>query len=222
VIRLAQALTLYREKGWSGLYRRVVRLVWWRHKYLVYRKSLCQVILPVDLPGIQFRVATSEDIPWLCGQMTQLGNRAEKILSQQFQRGDMTVIGVSEDEPQELVFSLWLSQEDFGLKLLNDGVGVEDVSIRRVWVRPTHRRMGLARQGLSFAEYVTKEAGISQLWSFVQENNVPSRKLHEKREFEDFGRIRFVKILWKRFARTRTNKQRKWTVCELPKGIVKL
>lgn len=222
MIRLAQALALYREQGWSGLHRRVVRLVWSRQKYLVYRKSLCQVILPVDPPGIQFRVATCEDLPWLCGQMTRLGNHAEEILSQQFHRGDMTVIGVSVHTPRELVFSLWLSRKDFGLTLLRDGAEAEDVSIRRVWVRPTRRGMGLAAKGLTFAEYVAKEAGISQLWSFVLENNVPSRRLHEKIGFEDFGRIRFVKILWKRFARTRTVNHRHWTVKELPDGIVKL
>ena len=202
--------------------RRVVRSVWSCQKYVVYRKDLDTGYQPVRPQGVRFRLASMEDLSWMCDQMDHLGDHAEPILLQQLQETDMTVVGLTEEGPPELVFSLWLSHGDFGLRLLNKHTGAADVSIRRVWVPPARRQMGIATQGFLFAQHVAKEAGICRFWSFVDEDNIASRRLHQKRGYQDFGRIRFVKRFRKRYAKSRLVGQHGWSVCVLPDGIVKL
>ena len=216
------AWALYREQGWPGVFRRALHSLWSRKKYIVYRKDLCTADQPSRLPGVRFRLAGIQDIPWMCDQRDDLGDKAEPILRQQFQGTDMTAIGVTEGNRPELVFSVWLSHEDYGLSLLEDNVGSEDVSIRRVWVGVSRRNMGLATQGLAFAEHAARKEGIPLFWSFVLENNVPSRRLHEKMRYADFARIELVKQFRGRYTRFRTIEQDQWHVRALPNGIVKL
>lgn len=158
----------------------------------------------------------------MCDQRDDLGDNAEQIISPQFNEADMTAIGVTEVNRPELVFSVWLSHEDYGLSLIDDHVGSKDVSIRRVWVGAALRNMGLATQGLAFAEHAARKEGIPRFWSFVLENNVPSRRLHEKMRYADFARIELVKQFRGRYARFRTVEQNQWCVRVLPNGIVKL
>jgi len=116
----------------------------------------------------------------MCDQRDDLGDNAEQIISPQFNEADITAIGMTEDNQAELVFSVWISHEDYFLSLLDTYVGEADASLRRVWVRPVRRRSGLATMGLSFAEYAAKEVGIPRLWSLIVHDNMASRRLHEK------------------------------------------
>jgi len=218
----AKAIALYREEGWPGLRRRVSRSVWNCQKYVVYRKDLVKVDRASHLNGVEFRLATDEDIPWICAQMDHLKEHADGIVRAQFLGSDLTVIGVTAGNPPELVFSVWLSREDFGLKLLGDLVGKHHLSVRRVWVRPTRRRSGLAAQGFISTEQLAMGVGISHLWSFVTEDNIASRGLHEKMGYEDVGRIRSIKRFRRRYVKCRTMGQRRWKVQALPEGMVRI
>lgn len=213
---------LYQEQGWPGVCLRAVHSLWSRKKYIVYRKDICTADHPSLLPGVRFRLAGIHDLSWMCDQRDDLGDKAEPILRQQFIGKDMTAIGVKEGNQPELIFSTWISHEDYCLILLDDYIGNGDASLRRVWVRPTQRRTGLAKQGFSFVEYAAKEAGIPRLWSFALQDNVASINLHEKMGYRVCGHIHLIKRLQKRYVKIFTVWQRRCSVRMLPEGVVRL
>jgi RimJ/RimL family protein N-acetyltransferase len=158
----------------------------------------------------------------MCDQRDDLGDNAEQIISPQFNEADITAIGMTEDNQAELVFSVWISHEDYFLSLLDTYVGEADASLRRVWVRPVRRRSGLATMGLSFAEYAAKEVGIPRLWSLIVHDNMASRRLHEKMGYQLCGRIQLIKLFYKRYVKIHTVWQRVSSRRMLPKGVVRL
>jgi ribosomal protein S18 acetylase RimI-like enzyme len=210
------------ETAWPGVRRRLKRSVWECQKYIVYRKSSDEVRCESSSGNVHFRLATIDDLPWIVEQMAHLGDTAEKVLREQFDGRDMTVIAKSTTARPELVCMMGISHEDYGLRLLGDEVGPDDVSFRRLWVRPTWRRRGLAERCMQFSGEAARNEGAPQLWSFVLENNTASCLLHRKLHYDDFGRIRLINRLGSRIAKTQTVAKERWTVAELPDRIVKL
>ena len=159
------------------MFRHAYTLAWNRKEYVVYLKTLEEIDSISDDLDVMFRLASTVDIPWMSDNSTHMGDAAEQLLRQQFlHTRDLTVIGVSKDQSHTLVFSAWLSFEDFGLTLLGDHARSGDVSIRRIWVPPTHRRKGLASRGC----IVTGQAAQA---TFVTDGSKRPDCLHAERTY---------------------------------------
>jgi len=214
--------TLFRELGIQGCFKHLHRFVGSTlNDNVVYRKPLKETKLFEEHSEVLFRVASPDDIAWISQNMPHLGNKAETILRDQFHGKDMTIIGISKREPKLLVFTIWLSQSDFGMNLLQKHVETGDMSLRRRWVPESHRRFGLATHGEHFAEQVARQPGVKNLWVFVMTDNIPSRKLHEKLGYQEFGGIQLVTRWGKRYARIKTKEEPRWRCVRIPDTISK-
>jgi len=158
--------------------------------------------MPAEYENVVFREAHAGELDWLTDQLVHMGRRRQELLERQFGPGDATVIGVTPDG-SEVIFHVWLSRESLAFDLLGPHVGPKDVSTRRLWVSPAHRRRGIASKGLRFVDCVAAEKSYESICAFVEERNVPSRGLHEGLGYEDYGRIVLRSRFGRKFARVR-------------------
>ncbi len=215
--RLANAVALWRSEGLRAVWRRIMRSVWVTRRYVVVVKPIDEAPVPEASPDVAFRLASPEDVEWISRDMPQMKGNAAELLWQQFAReDDLTVVGTPPDNPDRIVFALWLSHDDFALTLLGDHWAPDDVSSRRAWVPESHRRQGLATRGFAFVQRAAREAGIPRIWGFIREENVASRKLHERLGYTDGGRIRLKTRLGRRFAEVRLSQERRWRTVPVP------
>jgi RimJ/RimL family protein N-acetyltransferase len=215
-----KAWRLYRQTGLAGVYRRIRSLTWWSLDYVVFRKDLEPGPPDVEKENLSFRVARPEDIPWMSREMHHLAaDRAERLLRQQFSEEDLTILGVSKDAEQRLVFTVWVSHKGLDLRALAEHVQPGDLSMRRAWVPERARRRGLATRGMRFAEEAARQAGVKRLWSLVLTDNVASLRLHRRLGYEERGRVRLVKRFGKCYTRCRLREDDRWTTRRVPEDV---
>ncbi|MGB2753735.1 MAG: GNAT family N-acetyltransferase [Phycisphaerae bacterium] len=220
---LAKAWRLLAQEGPAAVLRRVRSLAWRRWEYVVFRKVLGEEVAGALQVDVEFRVAGPEDIPWISRQIDHLTDaQAERLLKEQFQGRDITVVGVSAGAEPGLMFSAWLSHDGLDLRALGDRVGPDDVSIRRVEVPERCRRRGLATRGMRFAEQAAWKAGRRRIWSLVLTDNVASLGLHQKLGYEDRGRVRLVRWFGKCYVRTRLAGDLRWSKVRVANDVSKL
>ncbi len=173
-----------------ALRRRLFRL-WHTKPWVAFRLDVCDYEQPPDTPdGVIFRHAQAEELDSLARLAGHMGPSARKILARQFVcPKDVTMIG-TDAETGDLVFHVWLSHEDLGLKVLGDWVLPPAASLRRVWVAPSRRGTGIATIAFKMLLASASADGTSQVWSFVGPDNMPSLRLHDKLGFSRAGQIR--------------------------------
>jgi hypothetical protein len=204
------------------LYERVMRGTWKTVDNVVFVKTLTDKSSIPKSEAIGFRNADVADMPWLCRNMAHLGSKAELILGQQFVGNDVTIIGMTKEQPDVLAFSAWLSHDDFGLSLLGGDVAPGDVSVRRVWVPPIMRKRGFASLGMEYAEHAAMQVRARRIWSFVEVDNIPSIGLHKKGGYSEFGHVKLKMRFGTRLATTIFNDSRRSITQEIPTDKAKL
>jgi RimJ/RimL family protein N-acetyltransferase len=215
---VGRALALLREEGLGAAWRRLMRSVWVTRRYAVVVRRMDDAPKPEESPDVTFRVVSEPDIDWIARDMPQMKGHAEELLREQFEEdGDLTVIGTPAGQEGRVVFALWLSHGDFALTLLGDHRRPGDVTSRRGWVPEDYRRQGVARQGFIFTQYAARQAGIPRIWGIIKEENVASRRLHERLGYTDVGRIRLVMRFGRRFAKIRLGEEGRWRTVPVPK-----
>jgi ribosomal protein S18 acetylase RimI-like enzyme len=211
--------------------RGFVRHRWNSKEYIVYHKSLEGLERQADdLEGrFRFFVATLDDIAWMTPYLGawarwSIGGRevssAEPVLREQFDGEDFTVAGAENRPDGALVFILHLSRDDFSLRFLGDAFNPEsDVSVRRGWVSPDHRRQGIANAGVRFAEAECARRGLKNVWNFVETRNTASQGMHDKLGYADRGRARIITRPWGRCAGLRLDPATRWRTRRIPFAI---
>ena len=220
--KVVNLVSLVRENGLLGLYSKIKQWAWKSIEYTVLKRSISIYESKPVSDSIEFRRATQADTPWIVNAMTHLGEKADKIISQQFDGRDLTIIGVSHENDKQLCFSAFLSFDEFAFTLLKDSVLDSDLSIRRIWVPPTSRKQGIATLGLNYANFIASQIGSKNIWSFVKESNIPSVKLHKKHGYRKFGKIRILTRFGRRYSMVKKVEKKKWKVHPIPRKISKL
>lgn len=175
--------------------------IWWNNNTnIIFCKKLTDEFSYLSRGHVLFKVVGASDILWLVSQLTHLGNNAEKILKQQFNRKDFSIVGVPLNDRNKIIFSAWLSHNDFAFNFLNLVESVGNISLRRVWVSPDYRKKGIATNGVKFCKKVAFEEGFTKIWSFVQAENFPSISLHKRLDFVQFGMIKIFMRFGQRYA----------------------
>lgn len=215
-------INLVRGKGLQGLCERIMRWAWKTTDHVVFCKPLASDATVRESPDINFRIAEETDFQWMCDNMSHLGEKAEFIIRQQYAGKDVTVVGSTNEEPDIMAFSTWLSHDDFAFTLLGDAVATNDVSVRRVWVPPVMRKRGFASLGMSYLEHAAFQIGARKIWSFVETDNVPSLLLHEKLGYAEYGHIKLLMRFGRRYASTMPAAHDKWTTQRVPVEVSKL
>ena len=202
--------------------RRYVQRRWNTKEYVVIFKTPTCPESPASEgdQGHLFRMATPEDIPWMARHLgvwatwCQGGgpvSSAEPMLREQMEGKDITVIGVENRDDGALVFITYLSLDDFSLQLLGSAFTPgSDVSIRRSWVPPEHRRKGFAARGEIFAEAEAARRGLKGIWGYVQADNTASLAMHRKLGYEHRGRACIRTRLKRRYAGIRLDPTADW------------
>ena len=142
--KAAQPTSALADRMRTAFRRRLSRL--WHSEYWI---ALCLDVGGYDPPadgpdGVTFRQAHASELDSLADMARHMGPGARSILAQQFVcPRDITLIGTN-TETGGLVFHVWLSNEDVGLKVLGDWTSRPAVSLRRAWVDPSRRGTGIA------------------------------------------------------------------------------
>lgn len=221
----------------SGPQRRARRFLgrWWNcREYVVYYKSLAGAGRPAEVADdrVRFFVAQPSDIPWMSPHLGAWASwcrggketpGAEPVLREQFVGDDFTIAGAENKPGGALVFVLHVSHDDFSLALLGDAfVPSREVTLRRGWVSPDHRRQGVATGGLLFAEAEAARRGLTGIWNYVETRNAASRAMHLKCGYEDRGRARWLTRFGLRYASIRLDPAEKWQTRRIPRAMTGL
>jgi hypothetical protein len=198
---VAKVSAAFREYGIRGLCKRVSNSVYNAKTYGVYVVNLDEPTSQALESPWAFREASPNDIEWICKGLEHLGERGPSLISQQFDHGDITVVGTPRSELETLSYIAWLSHEDFGLSLLGNQVNTNDVSIRRVWVPPQFRRQGIGTLGQRFSEQCALSGGSKHIWSFVLVENVASSRMHESMGYRLHSHVTLAKYGNRRYAK---------------------
>lgn len=211
----------YQDNGLRATFHKVYHKIWHRTRIVVYRKTITEPKNSHEYADVVFRQVKPEEIPWLSARLPQMGANAKNLLEQQFHPGDTTIIGVTTGEEPTVVFHVWISQssEDRGLQLLGDRVSGNDATTKRTWVHDNFRRQGLATRGELFTEHTAWVSGIKNIWVFIRDNNIASRKLHERLGYDMTGEIRLENRWAKHFARVKCKGDRHWEKILLPADV---
>lgn len=176
--------------GFLNLKKRIYK----SRNYIFFEKRLTNSCRDVNSNEYAFRIATKKDIHWICKSMDYHNDDlGQELINQQFQNNDITIIGWIHDRYESLVFSAWLSKDDYGLKILGDLVDGTDYSVRRIWVPPAQRKKGIASLGMKHVELVAFSSGAKKIWSFVDENNYSSLLLHSKLDYTRVGKLALIR-----------------------------
>ena len=202
--------------------RRFARRRWNCKEYVLYFKPLSEANPNADRQDgpLLFRVATPQDIAWMSRYLGAWASwcrggepaaSAEPLLREQFAENDITIVGAESRPGGAPVYVADLCRDEFGLRLLADAFNSgSEVSIRRVWVAPSHRRQGVASRGETFAAAEAARRGLRGIWSFVRIDNKASQAMHRKLGYVDRGRGRILTRLGRRYAAVRLDPADNW------------
>ena len=220
--RVSNLIRLLREKGFSGLWARILKWAWQTpSQYLIVCRHIKESLKPPQTKDILFRIAQEKDLQWICRNMSHQGESAERLAKQHLYGKDITIVGALRENFEKLAFSVCLTPNDFGMNLLGDIVSPNDVGIRRGWVPPELRSLGIGTQGMQYAEYVGYKKGIKRFWGFVYENNESSLKMIKKAGYEPVGRIALITRLGRRYAKLKKNSDKKWRYIRVPFSVTR-
>lgn len=220
--KVLNLISLVRENAFIGLYNRIKQWTWKSIEYTVLKKSISSNEPEPINDGFEFRKATEADIPWLIDNMSHLGEKGDKVISQQFKGNGFTILGSTLKNNRKLVFSALLSYDEFAFTLLQSSIMVSDLSIRRIWVPPSMRKQGLATLGMKYAVHIASQVGSNNIWSFVKESNIPSVKLHKNHGYVTYGHIRLLTRFGFKYAKVKKIKEKRWEVYPIHREISKL